>query len=224
MGLYISLNDNQQCLLMVHIPKTAGTSLFKALHRNKYRATRPYPKYSFQNVRRKLKGIKLPGVHGKANDYKTVLGELVWEDIFSFAFVRNPWDLMISSYFWWLQIAPKSNKKEVCEQAEEIRRLGSFSTFVNSVYGSEMINDQYGNMVDWITDEQHQIIVKFVGKFENLEADWQCIGKILNLEDTKLPHHNKSIHFSYQDYYNTQTQKLIEHRFEWVIQQFKYRF
>jgi len=131
---------------------------------------------------------------------------------------------MVSSYFWWLQIAPNSSKREVCEQAEKIRLLDGFSGFIDSDYGSKMINDQYGSMADWIVDDKNQIIVKFVGKFENLENDWQHIGRIINLKDTRLFHHNKSNHFSYQDYYNPQAKKLIENRFEWIIEQFEYKF
>lgn len=209
---------------MIHVPKTAGTTMMKALGRNKYRDERPLPKYSLPNVIRKLQGISLPGIHAKGRDYKRVIGEQTWEDIFSFAFVRNPWDLMVSSYFWWLQIAPNSSKREVCEQAEKIRLLDGFSGFIDSDYGSKMINDQYGSMADWIVDDKNQIIVKFVGKFENLENDWQHIGRIINLKDTRLFHHNKSNHFSYRDYYNPQTKKLIENRFEWIIEQFEYKF
>ncbi|WP_198648537.1 sulfotransferase family 2 domain-containing protein [Cyanothece sp. BG0011] len=209
---------------MIHIPKTAGTSLMRALHRNRYTTVRPYPKYSLLNIIRKSKGIDLPALHAKANDFKVVMGERVWEDIFSFAFVRNPWDLMVSSYFWWLQIAPASRKERVRKQAEEIRLLGSFSAFINSVYGQNMINDRWGNLVDWIADEQGQIIVKFVGRFENLEVDWQHICKVLDFNDSKLSHRNQSKHRDYQSYYTDQTRKLIEHRFEWAIQEFQYKF
>lgn len=131
---------------------------------------------------------------------------------------------MVSSYFWWLQIAPSSNKKRVREQAEEIRQLGSFTNFINSPYGSEMINDKTGNIVDWLVGERHQLIVQFVGKLENLSIDWQHISKMLNLRVTELSHSNNSTHSSYQDYYNSSTKKLIEHRFEWTIEQFGYKF
>ena len=210
---------------MIHVPKTAGTSQIKALRRNKYREERLLPKYSLQNVRRKLQGTRFPAsVHGKAKEHKEVLGERAWEDIFSLAFVRNPWALMVSNYFWWLQIASDSKHERLSKQAEEIRCLGSFEKFLNSAYGTEMIVDHYGSMADWIVDDKNQIIVKFVGKFENLENDWQHIGRIINLEDARLFHHNKSNHFSYRDYYNPQTKKLIENRFEWIIEQFEYKF
>lgn len=224
MPLYSQINDSQQRFVMVHIPKTAGTSLMKSLHQNQYRTVRPYSKYSLQNIRRKFQGIELLVVHAKAQHYKALLGERLWEEMFSFAFVRNPWDLMVSSYFWWLQMAPSAAKDIIRRQAEEVRLLGSFSAFINSVYGQKMINEQSGNIVDWIADEQGQIIVKFVGKFENLEADWQYIGKVLELNDSALPHRNQSKRQSYQSYYTTQTQKLVEQRFEWVIQNFHYQF
>jgi|688.fasta_scaffold200496_1 hypothetical protein len=225
MPLYTHQDNKQDRLIMIHVPKTAGTSQIKALRRNKYREDRLLPKYSLQNFRRKLQGIRFPAsVHGTAKQHKEVIGERAWEDTFSFAFVRNPWDLMVSNYFWWLQIASNSKHDRLSKQAEEISCLGGFEEFLNSVYGSEMIVDHYGSMADWIVDDNDQIIVKFVGKFENLENDWHHIGKIINLRDTKLFHHNNSKHHSYQDYYNPQTKKLIENRFEWIIEQFEYKF
>lgn len=224
MPLYISREAHQKSVLVVHIPKTAGITIRKGLNRNQYKITPLVGKYSWLNLQRKLKGIPLPGMHGKAKDYQRILGEKNWEKLFSFTFVRNPWDLMVSSYFYWLQIAKTKSQEDIRQQAEEIRRLGSFSNFINSPYGSEMINDEYGNIVDWITDEKDQIIVKFVGKFENLEADWQNICKILDFKDASLNHFNKSKHSHYRDYYDEQTKKLIERRFEWVIEHFKYQF
>jgi len=224
MPLYTHQDNKQDRLIMIHVPKTAGTTMMKALGRNKYRNERPLPKYSLPNVIRKLQGINLPGVHAKARDYKKVIGEQTYEDTFSFAFVRNPYDFMVSCYFWGLQIAPNSSKREVREQAEKICLLDGFSGFINSDYGNKMINDQYGSMADWIVDDKNQIIVKFVGRFENLENDWQHIGRIINLKDARLFHHNKSNHSSYRDYYNPQTKKLIENRFEWIIEQFEYKF
>lgn len=111
MPLYTHKDNKHDRLIMIHVPETAATSMMKALGRNKYRDERPLPKYSLPNVIRKLQGIDLPGIHVKGRDYKKVIGEQTWEDIFSFAFVRNLWYLMVSSYFLWLQIAPNSSKR-----------------------------------------------------------------------------------------------------------------
>jgi hypothetical protein len=58
--------------IFVHINKTGGTSIEKALG--------------------------LPFQHRTARELRAVLGERRWESRFSFAFVRNPWDKVASHY------------------------------------------------------------------------------------------------------------------------------
>lgn len=191
-------------VISVHIPKTAGNSIAIGLGSNGF--------------------VKTPllNKHAKAKEYIEVVGNRVWEECFTFAFVRNPWDLMVSSYNWWLQKASKYEQLD--QEIEAIRQLGSFPAFINSRYGSMMLNEYYGSMVDWICDCRQKVIVEFVGKFESIDDDWSYICKRLNLKKTSLPHTNKTSRQAYQDYYNSESKEIVERRFEWAIQQFGYSF
>jgi hypothetical protein len=101
--------------------------------------------------------------HLKAFEVKRLIGNQIWEDYFSFTFIRNPWDLMVSSYSWWLQKAPKHKRIMDCD-IRNIRRMGSFTELILSKYGRTMINEYEGNLFDWIS-ENGKIIVDFVGVF-----------------------------------------------------------
>ncbi|MGK7902494.1 MAG: sulfotransferase family 2 domain-containing protein [Hormoscilla sp.] len=217
-----NINGREQQIVSIHIPKTAGTSIAKGLTDNGFVQTPLVKTYSVRNIQRRLKGIAKPGKHAKALDVRAAVGEKIWEECFTFAFVRNPWDLMVSSYNWWLQ---KGGKWEIFrEQVEDIRSLQSFSAFIRSQYGSQMLNEHYGSFVNWICDRDHNIIVNFVGKVENLDNDWAEICNRLGLENKTLPHANKTRRSAYQDYYDEESRLLIERRFEWSIQQFGYSF
>ena len=63
-------------LIFVHIPRTGGTSIEKAL--------------GFQMGNQEK--------HLSAKDIRGQIGEVAWENAFKFSFVRNPWDRIISLY------------------------------------------------------------------------------------------------------------------------------
>jgi hypothetical protein len=150
-----------------------------------------------------------------------VIGEPSWDQCFSFAFVRNPWDLMVSSYHWWLQRAERFEKAR--QAAREIKTLGSFSRFMDSVYGREQINEQLGNLHDWICDDDGHILVDVVGRFERLEEDWTAIAGRLGI-DAWLPHRNRGDRGEYRAYYDGASREIVARRFAWAIDHFEYSF
>jgi len=102
-----------------HIPKCAGSSIHRALGVLHTQRSLPVGKPKYHK-------------HAKAATVREVLGP-AWNECFKFAFIRNPWDLMLSSYHWWLtyaEIFPALHK-----DVARIREMGSFlSSFAqNSV-------------------------------------------------------------------------------------------
>lgn len=202
----------KQKLIFIHIPKTGGSSVANALEnlcdRDKKIAAQPLGKLQ-------------PNRHLKAKEVKYLLGEKIWYEFFSFAFVRNPWDLMVSQYHWWLQ---KASQYPGCRKdVEKIKRMGNFTNFLNSKYGQKMFHDTTGNMFDWISEDE-KIVVDFVGKFENFQSDLDEVCQSLNIEPIKLPHTNKTKRKPYQDYYNEETKQFVAHRFQKTIEMFGYEF
>lgn len=160
--------------------------------------------------------------HVTAQEIKCWTGYYIWKRCFTFTFVRNPWDLMVSSYFWWLNKAQKWNKFN--PQIKEIQLLGNFNAFMHSKYGQEMINEIKANFFDYISNGNNQIIVKFIGKFENLEEDWEKICDSIGIEHRKLPHINKGERNHYREYYNDETRDIVAERFKKSIEMFEYEF
>ena len=136
----------------------------------------------------------------------------LWDDYYTFAFVRNPWDRLVS----WYMMAHQTNVATA--SLDQIRKL-SFEQFL------EIKDDLHlcSNQLDYITDEDGKIIVDFVGRFENLKPEFRDICNKLGVFSC-LRHHNGTRHEAYQHYYTEHTRQLVAHRFARDITTFGYAF
>ena len=198
---------NYRCIF-IHIPKTAGNSITYALNF--------LPKITDKDY----SSAKI-GKHAKAVEVKRILGDKIWEEYFTFSFVRNPWDLVVSCYYWWLQKAHKWEKFH--PDIRRIQQLGSFDGFMHSQYGREMINEIKGNIFDWISEEG-EIIVDFVGRFENIQEDWKEVCEHIGAQDQTLPHKNRTERKPYRGFYTNETREIVAERFWRSIEEFGYSF
>jgi len=192
----------------IHIPKCAGSSIHRAL--GVLHAQRSWPV-----------GKPKYHTHAKATKAREVLGP-AWNECFKFAFIRNPWDLMVSSYHWWLtyaEIFPALHK-----DIARIRKMGSFSVFIRSELGHSMLNEQPGgDLTEWISDCD-EIIVDFVGRYENLNEDWSKICQTLRVTALPLGRENQVVRQDYRVFYDNESTELVANRFARTIELFDYRF
>ncbi len=200
--------NHQLGVIFIHIPKTAGNSITTALNEHSDPSEKQSPKI---------------GKHAKAWEVRFLLGEEQWQNYFSFAFVRNPWDLMVSSYHWWLQKA--IDMKQYRRHVRRIQRKGDFKKFIRSKYGRCMINERYGNLFDWISDySTGEKIVDYVGRVETLQQDWEKICKHAGMEPGVIGRLNATRRSDYRDYYDNETRGLVAKRFYKIIDMFGYEF
>jgi hypothetical protein len=132
---------------------------------------------------------------------------------YKFGFVRNPWDRAVSLY----------------ERKEGLQLKGkmTFEEFVawmkySSATCIHPVPHRY--QLDWFVDPHGNVIVDFIGKFENLDSDWAAISKRLGI-NAKLPNHNANPREKhYTEYYSEASRKLIAERFAVDIEYFGYEF
>lgn len=200
-------------LLFVHVPKTAGNSL--RLYLKTIEDSQP--------VKDALSvSPEILPKHAKAAEVRARLGTDLYNEFFSFSFVRNPFDLMASSYFWWRQYAIYF--RQHMSTAVAIRRM-SFSEYITSPWGRYFINEQHGSMSDWF-QEGNQDIVNYVGKVEDLEQELSTIFQMAMLDTTRhqIPRANQTRRPPYQALYDARAKEIVSERFADVIERFGYHF
>lgn len=204
--------------LFIHIPKTGGTSLVSALKKHSDRAPLPLRAigYFFDD-----RGIKLPewtyGItgypyHVRAKQVQKKLGKQEYSKLFSFAFVRNPWDITVSEYEYICQ------KKSHHLHSIAVQ-LGNFSNYLN--WKVKNYNRQQS---EWLLDDSGCLIVDKVYKFESYELHAnEAIARIGF--DYKVPHKNTTVRKSYQDYYrNKEDIEAVRVMYARDIELFGYEF
>lgn len=165
--------------IFIHIPKNAGQSIEHVFLKllNLDWETRA-PLLLRYNDRPELGPPRL--AHLKAYEYVPYkyLTQEQFDQYFKFSFVRNPWDRMVSlyKYLGW------------DERVE-------FRTFLVKKLKSEVWRDNYwfaGPQSDFVCNEGGDVMVDFVGKFENLQTDFNRVCQELRLPPVQLPHINPS--------------------------------
>lgn len=195
-------------ILFVHIQKTGGTSILKALGHEAH----PRHKHCF------------------ASEFRRMCPAEQWDAAFKFAFVRNPWDRLVS---WWSMM---NAYRDAFRQGARMNRFFTY-VFENSVTFEDFILNCHAdiadpdgrkcilrNQLDYLTDSDGQVLVDFVGKFEHLAADFRTVTRELGLPDTELEHRNRTAHAPYTDYYSDRTRALVEQAYQRDITQFGYAF
>jgi hypothetical protein len=194
--------------VFIHIPKCAGSSIHRALRVLHAQRSLPVGKSKYHK-------------HSKAVKVREVLGP-AWNECFKFAFIRNPWDLMVSSYHWWLtyaEIFPALH-----QDVARVRGMDTFDVFIRSEFGRSMLNEHRGgDLTEWISDRD-KIIVDFVGRYENLNEDWSKVCRILQVPVIQLGRENQVIRRDYRVFYDDKSKELVANRFARTIELFGYRF
>jgi hypothetical protein len=208
-------------VIFVHVPKTAGTSVQSFFSQLDQTMEAQGERAKIHTGPRKRDPLCK---HSKAPELRVHLGGEIWNSCYRFSFVRNPWDLMVSAYHWWLQKAPQFVGHR--RMAAEITRMGDFGTFIRSPYGLEMICQFSGNQLDWINNGSSDY-VHYVGRVETLAEDLKHIVeqlKLNNLERLQVPRLNQTRRLDYRSYYDLHTKELVRKRFAREIQRFGYDF
>ncbi len=200
--------------IFIHVYKVAGSSIREALAPYGYEphklllyrlltklgieASLPYYKYKYFHE------------HSPAQTIREGLPGEVYEKFYKFAFVRNPWDWQVSLYHFMRQ--------NLSHFQHDLIKQMNFDEYIEW-----RVSNNFKLQKEFITDDNGQIIVDFVGKYENLSEDFQHICRILKI-DVFLPHINKSKHKDYRSYYNPRTRQMIEEHFQEDIELFGYTF
>jgi len=167
--------------VFIHVPKCAGMSITSSLTRSE-RSRQFGALPGLQEIVARENGVSSETVyvagHARARDIRTWLGADAYEQLLSFAVVRNPWERLRSLYHFF-QAQKDSPEYRVAH--------GQFDDFV--VWYCE---HRQNTMLERLTDRSGQAIVNRVLRFESLAADFAALSQDLGLNINTLPHRNAS--------------------------------
>lgn len=185
--------SNQHKCFFIHIPKTGGASIDKVLSIG--------DDAYYENIK---------NYHCNCNKWRKKY-PTEWKTYYKFAFVRNPWDLRVSYYFY--------NKTQGTFRGKHARNK-SFSEYIKfyskkqkSLIAKSQMYFLGGNINN----------VDFIGKFENLKNDFDIVCDKIGMHQ-ELPHINKTNHKPYWEYYDEETKELVGKFYAKDIDTFGYKF
>jgi hypothetical protein len=197
----------QHNCLFIHIPKTGGTTIEKLLG-----IYREWPALDLQVLHGALLlgGQEYQLQHLSFREASQFLPTDLSTTSFTFTFVRNPWDRMVSEYFWRGGVGYEQEFDLFVERACEI---------VKSRQELEGRNCHYRPQVEFLDAS-----IDFVGRFETFHSDLTGVLTKLQVITRDIPHEVKTSHRFYADYYSDRSQRRVASAYEADIDSLKYTF
>lgn len=208
--------------LFVHIAKTGGTSVRAALQAHRWRDPWFWPMFLCSRLSH-LSGhriaTKLPR-HAKVVAAKELLPKEFFDQLFKFAFVRNPWDLQVSSFHHIRR-----------ERPQYLGGHEDFAAFLRWKLDPARpyqyhIDTSIERQTDYLIDLSGRVVVDFIGRYERLEEDFAEACRRIGMPPPALPHQRQARdrQKDYRGYYTDETAELIAHHFARDIEMLGYSF
>jgi hypothetical protein len=211
-------DDMNKKFIFIHIPKTAGITIRNILSK--------YDTYQFKN--------NYTGHKCDANWWFNHLGEHEFNKNFLFTTIRNPFDRLVSIYFYYLnggnqgaedkkfgEIFPNNFKDFILDidNIDYVNRHCIFKEIWKNVRPTEPQYTRIFNNTNVKNDHSLYLI-----KFENLQEDFDIVCNKIGIPIQKLPHKNKTKHKHYTKYYDDETKEIVAEKYAKDIKYFGYEF
>lgn len=175
-------------IIFCHIDKTAGSSISKSLNPT-------------LNIHTHTEPIQRPDKH--ATMKQLILNVDNPNEYFKIAFVRDPYDRALSKYF--------HHKRDTFGTPLEASAKNlDFNEWVKRG-GLNLFRPQYM----YVYDDNGRNLCDFIGRFENLESDYNILKEKFNLDKLASINHNdlKKV-VNVLDYYNNESLEIINKKYE----------
>lgn len=172
--------------IFVHVPKTAGTSMERT----------PF--------------VGGNG-HESARSIRDRLGEEEFRSFFSWGFVRNPFDRLVSVFHAIHQ------HPDQCGVRDEV--TVDFTKFIQNV--PKLSFTHVRSMSYYLCDPEGKVLVDFVGRYETLQQDWDFVCTRLR-QAAVLGHKNKTEHDNFWSYYDEEALQIVSEHYRSDFENFGY--
>jgi hypothetical protein len=209
--------------IFVHIPKTAGTSAEAVLgmHGDKTDiGVKPYFNQQLDYERlygRQMQHMTAQGIKAALND------DAAFDSYFKFTIVRNPWDRLVSALAWTDQKWARGEELSAAEFDSKIQQICAVFRAAGGEGKPRLLPEYLYPQYFYVVDASARLMVDYIARYENLEADWRVICERLGVNLT-LPRRMKSHHRDYRQYYSEQTRCLVADIYATDLRLFHYEF
>jgi hypothetical protein len=179
------------------------------------------------------------GKHAFAHDVSRHLQPARFRAYYSFGFVRNPWDWLVS-WFHFVKdttVSPDTGHPWRHHLHSVVGDM-DFDEFVRWVVDNDGLTRAHARrqssfrhkrpflQLDWFSDLRGDVIVNRIGRFENLAEDFASIATEIGLPRVDLPHINAttSCRADYRQYYSAKDAESVGRYFAADIEAFGYAF
>lgn len=169
----------------IHINKAGGTSVVEALA-------------AYEDIQCAALD------HDPAFVYKNSLGTALWREFYSFAFLRNPFDRMVSSYEYRKQYHPDKPVKSM-----------TFRDWITGPVVDSPLDREFGNQL-WMvtaTNDFRDILVKDLFLYEDLSSGFLQACKKIGIKAPPLGSYNKTNRRDFRAYYDGDTAAIVAGRY-----------
>ena len=197
---------------------------------------------SFKTAFAELLGLSLEKAHGDPHRvwYPSPvpiegLQRYLYPGFFRFAFVRNPWDRLVSCY-----------RDKIRNEVEGYTHftirpgvancLARFDAFVAGMPFEDFVaavasipdaeaDEHFRSQHTFLTNRKGEIDADFVGRYERLAEDFQIVQQKTGLPNIELPRLQAARTVArYAAYYTPKTREIVAERFRKDIETFGYEF
>lgn len=184
--------------IFIHIPKTAGSSVSRTLGND--------------------------GSKHQELKYFQAFDPNSFNVYFKFAFVRNPYDRLVSAYHYVKQIDNDFDRAWASKYLEKVTSFADFVLKLNDKSYSKMVFKHlvFKPQHSFILDLNGNIGIDFIGRFERLENDFNFICKKLEIKND-LVFHNQSKHEPYKTYYTSKLADIVYRLYQDDFELLSYR-
>ena len=214
----MALLDRQNKFIFFHLYKCGGTSLRDIL--------KPY----LSDIRYPNRYEELGNSHSLPRDIKQIYQSInkidFYNSMFKFTFVRNPFDWLLSTYYYIL----KNNLHPENENVSKMKLYDFLYYYVNDLKYTnkykELGHNKITSLYEYITDNNDELIVDYIGKYENIDSDMQSISEKIGVKYSYIPNLNvnTSKDKDYRKYYDVYSIDFVKKYFEKDLDYFNYTF
>jgi hypothetical protein len=185
------LVDDEKKFIFIHNPRTGGGTILQMLG---------HPE---------LTHLCYPASWVKSNNLDK------WDSYYKFAFVRNPYDWILSTYLFHTHTMDVPDKKV------------GFKAWIASKFPPFNLTPSHASLYldRWLRDKNGNMLVDNVFKFEDYENSLKTIFSAIGVAlPAEIPVVNKIEHDPYREYYDDDTRNRIYEHFRIDLEYFGYSF